>query len=103
MKMFVLSRTLFLNSTGPSAPLEISRDGSRRLVVGSRWLPENVWIRILRCVADPEDLLSKRQCESIIAWAEDLTTLQKEREVVGKLRSLQLWRVLDGLGCLAYE
>lgn len=120
-KMLVLSRAMFLSSTTPppirsarsvsgssattvkSPGRERSDDPPRGIAVGGIKLPEKVCVEILRFAVDPEGIMSNRQCLNIIAWAEDRLTLQKEREVAGKLLSLQMWRILDGVGCLPYE
>ena len=33
----------------------------------------------------------------------DRRTLSQEKESLGKLKSAQIWKVLDATGCLAYE
>lgn len=103
IKIFSLSRTLFLSSTGCIPWQDWYLEGSREIRAGVWSLPEDAWINIIQHVSDPEGLLSTRQCVRIIAWAQDLQTLQKEMELTGKLRSLQLWRALESVGCLSYE
>ncbi len=43
-----------------------------------------------------------QQC-NVLRWATDRRTLGKELESLGKPESAQIWKVLDGMGCLAYE
>jgi hypothetical protein len=66
-------------------------------------LPQNLWRNIIAMAADPDELLSTKQQRNIFNWAKTRDTLERERELIGKLRSLQIWRVLDGMECLAYE
>lgn len=66
-------------------------------------LPENIWVRIITLVTDPQNVLSVKQRRNVIAWARTRESLERERELAGKLRSVQIWRVLDGLECLGCE
>lgn len=66
-------------------------------------LPGEVWIRIITLVTDPKGVLSEQQRKNIVAWAKTSESLERERDLVGKLRSVQIWRVLEALECLSYE
>lgn len=66
-------------------------------------MPVSVWIRTLRALCDPEHVLSQRQVDGIVSWARNRRTLATEADGVGKSESVQIWRVLEGMGCLSYE
>jgi hypothetical protein len=66
-------------------------------------LPEDLWKQIIVMTADPDGLLSSRQSSNVIDWAKTRDTLNKERGLAGKLKSLQIWRILEATGCLTYE
>ena len=66
-------------------------------------LPLAAWVEILRMVCDPTDVLASKQVDGTLNWARDRTTLAIEAEGVGKSRSVQIWRALEGMGCLSYE
>ena len=66
-------------------------------------LNQEIWAHIISQVIDVEDLLSNAQRYAIIAWASDRDTLSREMEALGKPEAMQIWRVLDGMGCLAYQ
>ena len=65
--------------------------------------PEEVWCRILSLAVGVDGILSEKQKRSVLRWAFDQSTLIKELEILGKAESAQLWRVLEGMECLAYE
>ena len=48
-------------------------------------------------------VVSGKQQESILRWAKSRDTLGREREVLGKARGEQIWRVLERMGCRSYE
>lgn len=65
-------------------------------------MPEEAWIKILGVLADPAGVLSQDQKFSIVAYAKDRSTLAQEAVSIGKPDSVQIWRVLDAMGCLSY-
>lgn len=66
-------------------------------------LPINALVTILTMLCDPHGALSERQVKNVIHWGRDRETLATEAEVLGKPGSVQMWRVLDGMGCLSYD
>lgn len=66
-------------------------------------LPDDVWRRIMAAAAGADVILSVAQQRSVIQWAMDRSSLNKEKEFLGLKGSAQIWRVLEGMGCLAYE
>ncbi len=66
-------------------------------------LSEALWRRIIALASGAVGVISSEQQESIIRWAKKRETLGREREALGKAESEQIWRVLEGMGCLSYE
>lgn len=66
-------------------------------------LPENAWESVIAALADPHNVLSRRQREAVMAWGRDRRTLAVEAEGKGKPDAVQMWKVLDGMGCLAFD
>lgn len=66
-------------------------------------LPFELWCRIVALAADPDNLLSERQVQFLCMWGKSRESLRKELQALGKLRHQQIWRVLDGATCTAYE
>lgn len=66
-------------------------------------LPDDVWLRIMAAAAGADVILSVAQQRSVIRWAMDRNSLNKEKEFLGLKGSAQIWKVLEGMGCLAYE
>ncbi|KAF2460561.1 hypothetical protein BDY21DRAFT_167775 [Lineolata rhizophorae] len=66
-------------------------------------LPVHIWQRILALSTDPNGVLSKAQQKAVVNWAGNKCTLRTERGLLGKPRSVQIWNVLDNMGCLEYE
>jgi len=64
---------------------------------------EKVWTSIMGYALDAKDVMSARQQEQMMSWAMDRQTLWRERENLGQTVAGQIWRVLDGAGCLAYD
>ena len=64
---------------------------------------EDIWRRIVAHVVGAHGIMSKGQQLSVMRWAMDRRTLAQEKESLGKPKSAQIWKVLDGTGCLAYE
>lgn len=65
--------------------------------------PKEVWARIMAAAVGAEDIMSETQQRSVLQWAMDRGTLGRERESLGLKESAQIWKVLEGTGCLAYE
>lgn len=89
-------RTLISTASSP----RMNADYRSKLPCG---LPENAWWRILGFAAGAEDVLSESQQKSVLRWAMDRKTLSRESECLGLKEAAQIWRILDGMGCLAYE
>ncbi|KAL8655598.1 MAG: hypothetical protein Q9226_002981 [Calogaya cf. arnoldii] len=68
-----------------------------------RGLPEKAWARIIGEYLAADRFMSRNQQRSVLQWAVDRRTLAKEMEWLGKPESAQIWKVLEGTGCLAYE
>lgn len=66
-------------------------------------LPIGAWASTLRMLADPKGVLSERQIEAIVKYGRQKETLLAERELLGKTRGVQIWWVLESMGCLTYE
>ncbi|KAI9838347.1 MAG: hypothetical protein M1819_005615 [Sarea resinae] len=66
-------------------------------------VPLAIWQRIIAEAAGADTILGDEQQEGVIKWARDRKTLKKEQEALGQPESVQIWRVLKSLGCLAYE
>ena len=61
------------------------------------------WARIIALAADAVGIVGQTQQKAILAQAIDMGSLGKEREHLGKSGSAQIWKALEGMGCLAYE
>ena len=66
-------------------------------------LDDEVWRRIIELATEADGMVSKNQQRAIIAWAKDRDAMLSERDSLGKAESAQIWKVLDAMGCLAYE
>lgn len=66
-------------------------------------LSEKAWACIMGLQLGADRFMSKKQQCSVLRWAIDRRTLARELEWLGKPESAQIWKVLDGMGCLAYE
>lgn len=66
-------------------------------------LPDDIWRRIMATAAGATDILSVAQQRSVIRWAMDRSSLNKEKEYLGLKGSAQIWKVLECMGCLAYD
>ena len=66
-------------------------------------LPEDSWRRIAAHCTGVIGILSERQQISVLRWAMDRKTLGKERDALGLTQAAQIWRILEGTGCLAYD
>lgn len=63
----------------------------------------SLWHRVLALAAGAEGLINPDQQSSALRYAQDRSTLEKERAVLAKPDSVQIWMVLDSMNCLAYE
>ncbi|KAL8807606.1 MAG: hypothetical protein Q9182_000590 [Xanthomendoza sp. 2 TL-2023] len=66
-------------------------------------LPEHAWTRIIGQYLGADRYMSRNQQRNVLRWAVDRKTLGREMESLGKPESAQIWKVLEGMGCLAYE
>ena len=66
-------------------------------------LTARTWGCIVAQAADAEDVLDVHQQEAVVQWAFSKETILQERAELGKLRANQIWLVLNGMGCLAYD
>jgi hypothetical protein len=66
-------------------------------------LSDGLWQRIIACAAGTEGILSLEQQKKVIHWGEDRADLGTEGELSGKGQSVQIWNVLEKMGCLTYE
>jgi len=66
-------------------------------------LNEATWARIVSLACGGVGVVSKDQSVAVVRWAKDRGSLEREMEALGKAESAQIWRVLEGMGCLAYE
>ncbi|EON69818.1 hypothetical protein W97_09081 [Coniosporium apollinis CBS 100218] len=66
-------------------------------------LTMSLWQRVLALAAGAEGLMNQDQQSSVLRYAQDRSTLVKERAVLAKPDSVQIWMVLDSMSCLAYD
>ncbi|KAI4220189.1 MAG: hypothetical protein L6R36_007796 [Xanthoria steineri] len=66
-------------------------------------LPKRAWACIMGEYLGANEFMSRKQQHRVLQWALDRRTLAKEMESLGKPESAQIWKVLEGMGCLAYE
>lgn len=66
-------------------------------------LPEDIWVQIITLATDHKDILSAKQRRNVVGWARTSDTLERERELAGKPKPVQVWRLLEGLECLSCE
>ncbi|KAL8888723.1 MAG: hypothetical protein Q9215_003907 [Flavoplaca cf. flavocitrina] len=66
-------------------------------------LPQKAWARIMGGYLAADRFMSRDQQRNVLRWAVDRKTLAKEMDSLGKPESAQIWKVLEGMGCLAYE
>ena len=107
-------QTLPVGKAGAQPLLDTHRS-SRVIVASSRaknkayqtQLPcgfsEEVWRRIIGLAAGASGIMSTRQQRTMLSWALDRNTLSKESEILGLTLASQIWRVLEGTGCLTYD
>lgn len=65
--------------------------------------PEDVWWRIVGFTMGADGVLSQAQQKAAFQWGVNRNTLATERECRGKREAVQIWKVLNAIGCLAYE
>ncbi|KAL9131214.1 MAG: hypothetical protein Q9217_000816 [Psora testacea] len=65
--------------------------------------PEDAWWQILGYATNASGLLSPGQQRSVLRYGMDRGTLRKERDTLGLKEAAQIWHVLEGMDCLAYE
>jgi hypothetical protein len=63
----------------------------------------DIWATIIAYATDASEKLSRRQQLQVTRRAMDRETLRQERDLLGKPENNQIWHVLEGMGCLAYE
>lgn len=66
-------------------------------------LPERAWQIVLGMLLDERGVLSESQRRAIFEYGSDRRTLAGETEALGKSRSVQMWMVLESMGCLKYD
>ena len=66
-------------------------------------LPQKAWAHIMGGYLAADRFMSRDQQRNALRWAVDRKTLAKEMDSLGKPESAQIWKVLEGMGCLAYE
>lgn len=84
----------------PPISMKAAKDYRTRLPCG---FSEDAWRRIMAYRVGAMSILSDRQQFSILRWAMDRKTLVREREALGLTFATQIWRVLEGTGCLTYD
>ena len=88
----------------PPSPVAGQSDNDERNTIAFPCgFPEEVWIRILAYTAGSDDVLSSRQQRAVVEWAMDKSTLNEEMGALGKSEPQQIWKVLHGMRCLAYD
>ena len=73
----------------------------RTLLLGG--LDEQTWGRVISLACEGQKVVSPGQELAILRWARDRQSLRREMEALGKAESAQIWKVLEGMGCLAYD
>ena len=92
-----------VHTTNPSRAVSLSAKNKiyrTRLPCG---FSEDVWRRIIGLAAGAEGIMSEDQQRSMLSWAMNRKTLSKESEILGLTLASQIWRVLEGTGCLTYD
>ena len=85
----------------PTSHIPQNDNGYRSPLPGG--LDERLWGRIISLACGCSGILNAAQVSAVIKWARDRSSLKREMEALGKAESAQIWRVLEGTGCLAYE
>ena len=88
-------------------PIQLGEDYCNNVDSGERPLPGklplDIWYRIILEAVDPNNVMSPEQQKVMFEYAADEATLDRDHEAAGKPISVQIWRVLDWTGCLAYD
>lgn len=98
----------------PPTPLPVSPEGKMAIAIKHArakpyrsMLPcgftQDMWWRILGQAAGAQGILSQAQQKSVLTWAMDRNTLRREKEWLCEKDGNQIWHVLHGMSCLAYE
>lgn len=66
-------------------------------------LDTETWVRIISLAADPKGILTTKQRWNIVEWARRGDTLDRERDLAGKPKSVQIWRLLEAIECLGFD
>ena len=66
-------------------------------------LSKEAWIKIIMYASDSEGILSESQKATAIGWAASKESIIELRCVIGKHVSQQMYKALEGLGCLTYD
>jgi len=66
-------------------------------------LEVGTWIAIIAFAVDPKGILSEKQRHNIVDWARSSETLAREKELSGKTKAVQIWRLLEGTECLGFD
>lgn len=65
-------------------------------------LLEKTWHRIIADAAGVDGVLSLEQQRAVISYAKDRSTLKHEQARAGMSESVQIWHLLEAVGCLTY-
>ncbi|MCJ1284419.1 hypothetical protein MMC26_003751 [Xylographa opegraphella] len=96
-----MTRAVSRTETPPAiAQTPTNDNGYRSSLPGG--LDERLWTRIISLACGCSGILNAEQALAVVRWARDRASLQREMEALGKAESAQVWRVLEGMGCLAY-
>ena len=87
----------------PSPATSQSDNEERNTIAFPCGFSEEVWIRILAYTAGADEVLSLTQQRAVVRWAMDKSTLNEEMGALGKSEPQQIWKVLHGMRCLAYD
>lgn len=68
-----------------------------------RELPVFIWKRIFAYASDAHGVLSDGQQDAVISFARDRVNLKSENQLLYKQKSVQIWSVLELVGCLTYD
>jgi len=96
-----------LYSIPPQDIIESSREAScnrkhlEKALPGS--LEVDTWIAIIAFAVDPKGILPEKQRYNIVDWARSSETLAREKELSGKTKAVQIWRLLEGIECLGFD
>ena len=86
----------------PIAPENAGKCSSYRTLLPGG-LDEQTWGWIICLACQGQEVVSPEQELAILRWARDRKSLRREMEALGKAESAQIWKGLEGMGCLAYD